>query len=352
MIKAKIIGAGGFGGVGIIELLTSHPEVEIETLVAIENVGNPISDTYPHLKGFCDLVIHPPTDPETEKPVDIVFLATPDGVGMKLAENELKKGAKVIDYSGDFRFNTTEAYADYAGRLGCPTEHLAANLLPETVYGLAELHRDKINQETKLIGNPGCFAVSCLLGLAPAVQSSLITTDSIICDCKTGISGAGKKPSPTFHYPMRYENMNAYKLAGHQHVCEVEHELGLLADKEIKITFTSQVVPICRGIMSTLYGTLTNQISEDDIINIYKEFYGSDGFVQIYPSTAAIGTQNVRGSNNCNIVISVDKRTSRLRIVSYIDNLLKGQAGSALQNMNIIFGLPEKTGLDRPAMYP
>ncbi len=352
MIKAKIIGAGGFGGVGIIELLINHPEVEIITLVAIENVGNPISDTYPHLKGFCDLVVLPPTDPKADVPVDVVFLATPDGVGMKLAKAELDKGAKVIDYSGDFRFNTTEAYADYAGRLGRPQEHLAADLLPHTVYGLAELHRDTINKDTQLVGNPGCFAVSCLLGLAPAVKASLLTLDSIICDCKTGISGAGKKPAATFHYPMRYENMNAYKLAGHQHVCEVEHELGLLASSDLKITFTAQVVPLCRGIMSTLYGTLTNKISEQEVIDIYKDFYGTDGFVHIYPSTASIGTQNVRGSNNCNIVISIDERTAKLRVVSYIDNLLKGQAGSALQNMNIIFGLPEKMGLNRPPMYP
>jgi N-acetyl-gamma-glutamyl-phosphate reductase len=352
MIKAKIIGAGGFGGVGIVELLTNHPEVEIKTLVAIESVGNPISDTYPHLKGFCDLVILPPTDSKAQEPADIVFMATPDGVGMKLAGDELAKGAKVIDYSGDFRFNSKEIYADYAARIGKPTEHLSPELLPQAVYGLPELHRNDINKETQIIGNPGCFAVSCLLGLAPAVKEKLITTDSIICDCKTGISGAGKKPAATFHYPMRYENMNAYKLAGHQHVCEVEHELGLLAGSDIKITFTSQVVPLCRGIMSTLYGTLANNVNEQDIIDIYKDFYGTDSFVNIYPATATIGTQNVRGSNNCNIVISVDERTSRLRVISYIDNLVKGQAGSAMQNMNIIMGLPEKTGFDRPGMYP
>lgn len=352
MIKAKIVGAGGFGGVGIVELLTTHPEVEIKTLVAIESVGNPISETYPHLKGFCDLVILPPTDPAAQEPADIVFMATPDGVGMKLAAEELEKGAKVIDYSGDFRFNDKETYANYASRIGKPTEHAAPELLPLSIYGLPELHRNNINKETKIIGNPGCFAVSCILGLAPAIKEKLITTKSIICDCKTGISGAGKKPAATFHYPLRYENMNAYKLAGHQHVYEVEHELSLLAEEDIKVTFTSQVVPLCRGIMSTLYGTLNSEITENDIINIYKNFYGDNGFVRIYPSSSAIGTQHVRGTNYCNIVISVDKRTSRLRIVSYIDNLVKGQAGSAMQNMNIILGLPEKTGFDRPGMYP
>ncbi len=352
MIKAKVIGAGGFGGVGIVELLTTHPEAEIKTLVAIESVGMPISETYPHLKGFCDLVILPPDDPAAQEPADVVFMATPDGVGMKLAKEELAKGAKIIDYSGDFRFNTKEAYADYAGRIGKSQNHLSPELLSQAVYGLPELHRDEITEETKIIGNPGCFAVSCILGLAPAMKSGLVNADSVICDCKTGISGAGKKPASTFHYPLRYENMNAYKLAGHQHVFEVERELSILAGEDIKITFTSQVVPLCRGIMSVLYGTLRNPVSEEEIINIYNDFYGADGFVNVFPSTANIGTQHVRGTNNCNLVISVDERTSRLRVVSYIDNLVKGQAGSAMQNMNIIMGLPEKTGFERPGMYP
>ena len=352
MIKAKIVGACGYGGVGIIELLTTHPEVEINALVNLHNIGTSISDVYPHLKGFCDLTIVSHDDPKAQEPVDVVFMATPDGVGMTLAQNELDKGAKVIDYSGDFRFNTAEAYADYAGRIGKPLEHLAPALLPKAVYGLPELHRDAINSNTELIGNPGCFAVSCLLGLAPTAKAGLVAPGSIICDCKTGVSGAGKTPSPTFHYPARYENMNAYKLAGHQHVCEVERELGILADEELKITFTSQVVPLCRGIMSTLYGTLNNKISEDDIIDIYKDFYGDNSFVRIYSSDAAVGTQQVRGTNYCNVVISVDERTSRLRVVSYIDNLMKGQAGSAMQNMNIMLGLPEKTGFNRPGMHP
>lgn len=352
MIKAKVIGAGGFGGVGIVELLTTHPEVEIKSLVAIESVGKPISETYPHLKGFCDLVIMPPDDPSVQEAVDVVFMATPDGVGMKLAADELEKGARVIDYSGDFRFNTPDAYADYASRIGKPTEHAAPELLPQAVYGLPELHRADITSETKIIGNPGCFAVSCILGLAPAVRARLVDNKSIICDCKTGISGAGKKPAATFHYPMRYENMNAYKLAGHQHVFEVERELSMQAGDDVRITFTSQVVPLCRGIMSTLYGTLSGQITEQEVIDIYKDFYGDDGFVHIFPSSASIGTQHVRGTNNCNIVISIDERTSRLRVVSYIDNLVKGQAGSAMQNMNIIMGLPEKTGFERPGMYP
>jgi N-acetyl-gamma-glutamyl-phosphate reductase len=350
MIKAKIVGAGGYGGVGITELLNGHPSAEVGVLVDVENVGSAISDLYPHLKGFCDQIIVSPDQVEGE--FDVVFMATPDGVGMKLAAAELEAGTKVIDYSGDFRFNTADSYAAYATRIGLNPEHANPDLLPESVYGVAELHRDSINGDKRIVGNPGCFAVSCILGLAPAAKRSLVSLDSIICDCKTGVSGAGKKPHATFHYPARYDHMNAYKLAGHQHVCEIERELGILAGEDLAITFTSQVVPQCRGIMSTLYGTLKEDISEAEVLEVYQDFYADDPFVRVFDSVAAVGSMHVRGTNYCNLVVSVDERTRRLRIVSYIDNLVKGQAGSALQNMNLLFGLEETTGLDRPGMYP
>ncbi|MFC1497264.1 N-acetyl-gamma-glutamyl-phosphate reductase [Verrucomicrobiota bacterium] len=352
MIKAKIIGAGGYGGVGITELLLNHPEAEIQALVDIENIGKPLSELYPHLAGFCDLPILDFPDPKAIEPADVVFMATPDGVGMTLAPDAIQSGAKIIDYSGDFRFNTEKAYAEYATRIGRDPKHKAPELLTETTYGLPELHRKEITSDKKIIGNPGCFAVSCILGLAPAVKEKLIDTKGIICDAKTGVSGAGKKPSPSFHYPARHDNMNAYKLAGHQHVCEIEQELGLLSGSELNITFTSQVVPVCRGIMSTLYGRLNNNITESEVVNVYKKFYKADSFIRIYNSSADAGSAHTRGTNYCNLIISIDQRNEMLRIVSYIDNLVKGQAGSALQNMNLIFGLPETTGLDKPAIYP
>jgi N-acetyl-gamma-glutamyl-phosphate reductase len=352
MIKAKVIGAGGYGGVGITELLLAHPEARLTALVDVENVGLPMSKIYPHLAGFCDMPIIAPDSPAAREPVDVVFTSTPDGVGMKVAAAELSAGAKLIDYSGDFRFNTTEAYAEYARRIGRDPAHAAPQLLPEAVYGLPELHRKEIGPATRIIGNPGCFAVSCILGLAPAIRAGLLQPESIICDCKTGVSGAGKKPSPTFHYPARYDHMNAYKLAGHQHVCEVERELSLVAGKDVRITFTSHVVPVCRGIMSTLYGTLIDPIKEADALALYQEAYRKDAFVRVFESTAPVGSPHVRGTNYCNLVVSVDERCRRLRVVSYIDNLVKGQAGSAMQNMNLLFGMPETAGLNRPGMYP
>jgi N-acetyl-gamma-glutamyl-phosphate reductase len=352
MIRAKIIGAGGYGGVGITELLLGHPQARIAALVDVENVGQQIAKVYPHLDGYTDAVIIDPSDPKASEPADVVFMATPDGVGMKLAPAELARGAKVVDYSGDFRFNTEEAYAEYARRIGRDPKHLSPELLPKSVYGVAELHRKEITKDTVVVGNPGCFAVSCILGMSPAVKTGLVDPNSIICDCKTGVSGAGKKPSPTFHYPARYDHMNAYKLAGHQHVCEIERELGLQAGKDVRVTFTAHVVPVCRGIMSTLYANLAKPATEADALNAYREFYKNDRFVHIYESTAPIGSPHVRGTNKCNLVISVDSRTNRLRVVSYIDNLVKGQAGSAMQNMNVLFGLPEATGFERAGMYP
>jgi len=351
MIRVKVVGATGYGGVGITELLLQHPEAQLVALVAREDVGLPISAVYPHLEGFCDLPVLAADDPRAEEPADLVVFATPDKVGMSAAGKELARGAKIIDYSGDFRFTTADAYADYATRIGKAPAHAAPELLGRNAYGLAELHRDAI-RHADIVGNPGCFACSCILGLAPAVRHGLLEPASIICDCKTGVSGAGKKVNAAFHYPARYEQMNAYKLAGHQHVCEVERELGLLAGGEVKITFTAQVVPVCRGILSTLYGTLSRPADEAELVALYRDFFRDSPFVRVFDSRAAIGTLHVRGTNFCNLVVSVDSRVNRLRIVAHIDNLMKGQAGSALQNMNLMFGLSETAGLNRPGIYP
>ena len=351
MIRAKVIGATGYGGIGIVELLLQHPGVELVSLVAREEIGRPIDEIYPHLANFCSLPVLAADDPAAQVEADVVFFSTPDGVGMVQVPAELAKGARVIDYSGDFRFTTPEAYHDYASRIGRNPVHASPQLLGSNVYGLTELHRDAV-RTAKLVGNPGCFAVSCILGLAPAVAAGLVEPIGLICDCKTGASGAGKKLNASYHFPARYEQMNAYRLSGHQHVCEVERELGLLAGQEVRLTFTAQAVPVCRGILSTLYGALTRACTEEDLLACYRDFYKDSPFIRVFGSQKAIGTMHVRGTNFCNLTVSVDARCNRLRIVSHIDNLMKGQAGSALQNMNTMFGLPETTGLLRPANYP
>ncbi len=351
MITVKVVGATGYGGIGITELLLQHPYMSIAALVARDDVGRTICDVYPHLRGFCDLPILAADDARAQQPADVVVFATPDGVAMTQAEAELRKGAKVVDYSGDFRFTSAERYADYATRINKNPVHQAPQLLGQNVYGLPELHAGAI-QNAALVGNPGCFAASCILGLAPAAKANIMQPNSVICDCKSGVSGAGKKIAQTFHYPERYDQINAYRLSGHQHTCEIEQQLSALAGNDVTITFTAHVLPMCRGILSTLYATLNAPMTEAQLLDLYTAFYKNAPFIRVLPSTAATGTLHVRGSNFCNLTISVDPRTQRMRVVSHIDNLMKGQAANALQNINLMCGFSETTALLRPGCYP
>jgi len=350
-IKVGLVGAGGYGGCGAIELLTSHPHAELAALMDIKDLGKPVSALFPHLTGFCDLPLLAVDDPSIPDDIDVVFFSTPDRVGQTMAKTWLDRGVKVVDYSGDFRFNDLDVYKGYAARIGKPQDHAAAELLPKTVYGVPELHRNEI-AKADLVGNPGCFAVSCTLGLAPAMAEGLIEPGSIICDAKTGVSGGGIKAKASSHYPARYDAINAYRVSGHQHVYEIERELGLLAGEEIVITFTPHALPMTRGILSTLYGQLKPGMGMDKIEAAYRSFYEGETFVRVYGPDQPQTTTNVRGSNFCNLWLNMDERTGKLIVVSHIDNLVKGQAGSAVQNMNVMFGLEETAGLFRPGAYP
>lgn len=349
MVKVKLVGAGGYGGVGAVEILSRHPDAELVTLVDLVDTGKAISELYPHLAGTCDLTITHPDEDDTE--ADVVFFSTPDRVGMKNAPDYFDRGYKIIDYSGDFRFNTKEAYAEYASRISLDTEHLSPQLLQHSAYGIAELHRTEI-QSAKIVGNPGCFAVSACLGAAPAVKAGIVDTDTLIFDAKTGVSGAGKKPNAIFHYPHRYDEMNAYRVCKHQHVMEVERELGLLAGQEITVTFNTQVIPVVRGIMTSIYARVDEGVTYEKILDAYRDFYDSEPFVTIIDENGAAGNRHVRGTNRCVLWINLDRRTGTMLVMSHIDNLMKGQAGSAVQNMNILFGLDETGGLKTPGMYP
>ena len=352
MIRARVVGAGGFGGANAIELLIAHPEADVCSVVDIEGVGEPISSKHTHLKGFCDVPVESPDSVNWDDSIDVVLSATPDGVGMTFAKECVAAGPKLIDYSGDFRFNTIESYKTYAARIGRDPNHAAPELLEGSAYGLSELHRDAIAR-TAVVGNPGCFAVSAILGLAPAVKEGLADAGTLICDAKTGVSGAGIKPQPTYHFPLRHENMNAYRIAAHQHTVEVERELTLLVGREVRVTLTTQVVPLSRGIMSTIYGRIAGQsTTPQDLYEAYVEFYRGARFVRVEPPGVPTSNNDVRGSNLCVISTNIDRRTGQMIVVSHIDNLMKGQAGSAVQNMNIMFGLDEDMGLRRPPFYP
>ena len=345
-----MVGAGGYGGIGAIELLHRHPDAEAAILVTPGGDG-PISKMWPHLQGVCDLNLVDPKSPEAEGDCDVTLFCTPDRVGMANAAAEVAKGRRVIDFSGDFRAPDVDTYAEYARRLGLETEHLAADLLPQSAYGVPELYRDAI-KAAKVVANPGCFAVGTLLGLIPAVREKMINTDHIVCDAKTGISGAGKKPKPQFHYPESYENTFAYRLTGHQHVMELETQLSKLAGSEIKLTFTPQVVPMTRGILSSIYAPMADGMTQAKVLDAYRAAYDGEPFVTVGDVSGPTGTAVVRGANRCHIMVACDERTNMFRVVSHIDNLMKGQAGSAIQNMNVMFGFDESAGLNFPGAHP
>ena len=352
MVKVKIVGAGGFGGTGMIDLVLRHPEAELVKLVDVENVGSPISRVWPHLEGHCDMEIASPEDDTPGDGEDVVFFATPDRVGMKVAPAFVKAGVKVVDYSGDFRFAEAKVYAGYAGRIGKETGHLAPELLAKCVYGLAELHRDAI-AKASVVGNPGCFAVSATLGLYPAVKAGVVDVSSLIADAKTGISGAGKKPAPAFHYPLMYDNMKAYKVAKHQHTYEIEHELSAAAGKKVNVTLTTQVVPVCRGIMTCCYGRLDKGwVDAAKLVKLYRDAYAGEPFVRVVGPEGTASNADVRGTNLCKLWVNCDPATGQLIVVSHIDNLMKGQTSNALQNTNVMFGLDETAGLMVPGLFP
>jgi len=348
MKKATIIGATGFGGLGLIEIILRHPQLEIRQLAARKDVGRPVSEVFPYLKGFCDLMVESPEKISFDN-TDIVFFSTPDKAGMSLIREFYEKKIPVIDFSGDFRFKTIEDYAIYASNRGLSQEHLASDLLQESVYGLPELFSAQI-KDARIIGNPGCFAVSMILGLLPAVESGIAAPGTIICDGKTGVSGAGKSSGEANLYPQRHENVNTYREGKHQHVVEVENVIKGLAKNAHKILFIPQIVPLNRGILTTMYLDVKKGLDTDALLKVYRDYYRVKPFVVITDKSP--NTADVRGSNRCLIRPIVDERTGKLIIISAIDNLTKGQAGNAVQNANIVLGFDETAGLDIPAFYP
>ena len=348
MKNALIIGATGFGGLGLIEILIKHPGIRIQQLVARKDTGVPISNVFPHLRGYCDMTVDSPEEIKYDG-VDLAFFSTPDRAGMAIIDPFLMRNIPVIDFSGDFRFKNEKEYEIYARNKGMEENHLYPDALKDSVYGLPEKYENLISK-AKIIGNPGCFAICMLLGLLPAVEGNIIESDTIICDGKTGVSGAGKNSGEANLYPQRYENVNTYREGRHQHTVEVENIINSSGKNPKKILFIPHLVPINRGILVTIYADLTENGKKTDIMELYRNYYKEKPFVQLTEKSP--NTTDVRGSNRCLIRPSIDKRTGKLFITSVIDNLLKGQAGNAVQNANIILGLDQKTGLNFPGNYP
>lgn len=348
MKRAAIVGATGFGGLGLIDILTRHPEIEIASLSALDH-GSRISSMFPHLEGICSLEVVPPEKIETDG-IDIVFLSTPDQAGMKIARKFYDKKIPVIDFSGDFRFRSTDDYTVYAENKGMSAVHDAPDLLPDSVYGLPEKYHDRI-ASAGIIGNPGCFAMSMILGLLPAVEQGMIVPGTLICDGKTGVSGAGINPGKTNTYPARYDSTNTYKEGKHQHLVEVENVLNRSAIKgEFKIMFVPQIVPMNRGILTTIYCDPASSCDTKKLMELYTEYYRTSPFVHVTEKSPS--TAEVRGTNRAIISPRYDSRSGKILIVSVIDNLMKGQSGNAVQNANIRLGFDQKTGLELNPFYP
>jgi N-acetyl-gamma-glutamyl-phosphate reductase len=346
MLNVAIVGASGYTGLELIRLLHCHPEVAVTCLTSVQSAGKKISDVFPTLRGRCDLVLENLEPVRVAEKADIIFTALPHKAAMEVVPTFLKLGKHVIDLSADYRLHDPEVYGAWY------EPHLNPANLKKAVYGLPEIRRAKI-KGAKLIANPGCYPTSIILGLAPLLQAALIDLRSIIADSASGVTGAGRSAMVDSLYCEVNEGYKAYGVGGvHRHTPEIEQELSLLAKEELKVTFTPHLVPMDRGILSTIYATPLRATSTEKLNKLYCDFYNGEPFVRVLPLGSLPSTGFVRGSNFCDMSPVADPRTGRIIIVSAIDNLVKGASGQAIQNMNIVCGFPETMGLDGLALFP
>lgn len=338
MVKVGIIGANGYTGAELTRLLALHKEVELTLITSRQFARQRMDSVYPALKGACDLSFED-YDPEVAaQKADFFFMALPHKLPMEFVPGLLAKGKKIVDLSADFRFRNQAAYeAHYQ-------PHSSAHLLQQAVYGLSEVFTDEIRWAS-LIGNPGCFPTSILLPMMPLVQNGLVDSATIIADSKSGVSGAGRGLSLKTHYCEANESIKAYSVASHRHTPEIEEVLGIGARQEVAITFTPHLVPMTRGMLSTIYVNPVQGVTPAEIVAAWQKAYAGRRFVRIMDADKVPDTLYVRNTNCCDIAVRQDKRTGRLIIMSAIDNLLKGASGQAVQNMNLMLGFDEAAGL-------
>ncbi|MEW6622307.1 MAG: N-acetyl-gamma-glutamyl-phosphate reductase [Bacillota bacterium] len=345
-MKVGIVGASGYTGVELVRLLKGHPEVKIELITSESFIGDRLCDIYPHVGREFDMVLEEYNQDDAVARCDVLFLALPHGYSSEAAAKAYEQGKLVIDLGADFRLRELATYSAWYS-----TEHKAPHLLKEAVYGLPEIYSEQL-KGAKIIANPGCYPTSAILALAPLLRKGIIEPKGIIIDAKSGVSGAGRKATTVTHFNSCSDNINPYGVARHRHSPEMEQELSCAAGQEVTVTFTPQLVPINRGILSTCYGTLTRDIGEAEIRSIYEEFYADKPFVHMLPEGTWPHTKWVAGSNNCLLNFTLDVRNKRIIAASVIDNLVKGASGQAVQNMNIALGIPEITALKNIALYP
>lgn len=350
-MRVAIVGSTGYGGVELIRLLLNHPQVSITSVISSSTAGIPLTDGFPHLSEIIvDLLDGIDIDLIKSK-ADLVFTATPSGVSTKLVPQLLAAGLKVIDLSGDFRLRSGEQYRQWYKH-----EPAEAEWLQRAVYGLTEIYGDSV-KGVEFISNPGCYPTATTLGLIPLLKANWIEPNSIIVDAKSGVSGAGRGLSLNIHYAEINENFKAYKINKHQHIPEIEQVLTDVAGEPVTISFTTHLTPMTRGIMCTMYAQLKPTAdgvlcTEQQVIDLYREFYRGRRFVRIRDVGKWPATKEVSGSNYCDIGFAIDGRTGRITIVSVIDNVVKGAAGQAIQNLNVMMGWEESSGLLFAPVYP
>jgi len=341
MIRVGIVGATGYTGAELVRLLCAHPDVELTVLTSRQYAGVRFDQVYPAMAGITDLICQAFSADDICDTSDVLFTALPHSLPMEVVPDLIRNGKKVVDLSADFRFNNPATYESFY------QPHLAKDLINEAVYGLSEVYSDAIGNAS-LIGNPGCYPTSILLPLVPLVKENLLDHHFIIADSKSGASGAGRSLSMTSHFCEVNESFKAYKIGTHRHTPEIEEILSREAGKPICISFVPHLVPMTRGMLSTIYVHLNTHVHSGDVRQCLDSFYANRPFVRIRPENQSPDTLHVRGTNYCDIGLKMDERNNRLIIVSAIDNLVKGASGQAVQNMNIMLGIEETAGLLNP----
>ena len=348
MLNVAILGASGYTGAELLRLLAQHPHVKITSVTSERSAGKIVSDLFPHLKD-CKLTFEPLEIKKITKKAGLFFLCLPHKTSQETVAELYKAGKKIIDLSADYRLKDTAVYQKWY-----ETPHKFPDLLKKTIYGLPELYREKI-KDAQITANPGCYPVSAILGLAPIIGKHFVDINSIIIDSKSGLSGAGRNPVLPFIFSEANESVKAYAVTTHRHTPEIEQELSLIANKRVRIIFTPHLIPMDRGILSTIYVRLKEKVDLSHVQKIYTDFYRKEKFVRVLENGYYPTTKAVKGSNYCHLSVFLDTRNPRsqtLIIVSAIDNLLKGASGQAVQNMNIMYGFDETDGLLNLPAYP
>ncbi len=345
-IKVAVVGASGYSGLELVRLLARHPGCDLVAVTSREDQGRPYSQVFPALAGIADLPFTLPDAKDlARRGAEAAFTSVPHRTAMEIVPELLGLGLKVVDLSADFRFEDASLYEKWY------QPHTAPELLPEAVYGLPELHREEV-RASRLVGNPGCYPTCVILGLAPLARAGWLAPGSVIADCKSGVSGAGRQALLTTQFCEVNEGFRAYKVLEHRHTPEMEQELSRLAGSPVRVTFTPHLVPMSRGILGTLYANLSRPQSEPELQEAYRDFYRGHPFVRLHPPGSLPDVRDVRGSNYCDLALRLDAEQQRVIVISVIDNLTRGAAGQAVHNFNLMAGFPEEMGLGAVPFIP